>query len=72
LHCPPCEGTTPTKPDPVSGPWPVNKTLDAGPSAYSDLAVLPDGTVLCLYEKTSDIAAARFNLEWLSTEAAVR
>ncbi|MBL9201447.1 MAG: exo-alpha-sialidase [Opitutaceae bacterium] len=45
--------------------WPVNKTLDAGPSAYSDLAVLPDGTVLCLYEKGSDIVAARFNLEWL-------
>jgi sialidase-1 len=46
--------------------WPVNKTLDAGPSAYSDLAVLPDGTVLCLYEKGSDIVAARFNLEWLT------
>ena len=45
--------------------WPVNKTLDAGPSAYSDLAVLPDGTVLCLYEKGSDIVVARFNLEWL-------
>jgi sialidase-1 len=45
--------------------WPVNKTLDAGPSAYSDLAVLPDGTVLCLYEKNSDIVVARFNLEWL-------
>ena len=46
--------------------WPVNKTLDAGPSAYSDLAVLPDGTVVCLYEKASDIVAARFNLEWLT------
>jgi len=45
--------------------WPVNRTLDAGPSAYSDLAVLPDGTVLCLYEKGSDIAAARFGLDWL-------
>jgi hypothetical protein len=28
--------------------------------------VLPDGTVLCLYEKGSDIVAARFNLEWLT------
>jgi sialidase-1 len=45
--------------------WPVNKTLDAGPSAYSDLAVLPDGTVLCLYEQGESIACARFNLEWL-------
>ena len=48
--------------------WPVSRTLDAGPSAYSDLAVLPDVTVLCLYEKGSDIVAARFNLEWLTTK----
>jgi sialidase-1 len=46
--------------------WPVNKTLDAGPSAYSDLAVLPDGTVLCLYEADQSIACARFNLEWIT------
>ncbi len=45
--------------------WPINKTLEAGPSAYSDLAVLPDGTVLCLYEADQKIVAARFNLEWL-------
>ncbi len=47
--------------------WPVNKTLDAGLSAYSDLAVLPGGTVLCLYEADKDIACARFNLEWITT-----
>jgi sialidase-1 len=47
--------------------WPVNKTLDAGPSAYSDLAVLPDGTVLCLYEKDSNIVCARFNLDWITS-----
>ncbi len=46
--------------------WSVNKTLDAGPSAYSDLAVLPDGTVLCLYEKETSIVCARFNLEWIT------
>lgn len=46
--------------------WPVNKTLDAEPSAYSDLAVLPDGTVLCLYEAKNDIVCARFNLEWVT------
>lgn len=45
--------------------WPVNKTLDAGPSAYSDLAILPDGTVLCLYEKANNIVCATFNLEWI-------
>jgi sialidase-1 len=48
--------------------WAVNKTLDAGPSAYSDLAVLPDGTVLCLYEKANDIVAARFTLEWIDSK----
>lgn len=46
--------------------WPVSRTLDAGPSAYSDLTVLADGTVVCLYEKASDIVAARFNLDWLT------
>jgi sialidase-1 len=45
--------------------WPVTKTLDAAPSAYSDLAVLADGTVLCLFEARNDIRLARFNLEWL-------
>ncbi len=52
--------------------WAVNKTLEAGPSAYSDLAVLPDGTVLCLYEKGTDIVAARFNLDWLTGAPATR
>jgi sialidase-1 len=47
--------------------WPINKTLEAGPSAYSDLAVLPDGTVLCLYERDDSIDCARFNLDWLLT-----
>ncbi|AMV38202.1 sialidase family protein [Planctomyces sp. SH-PL62] len=32
--------------------WPLVKTLEPGPSAYSDLAVLPDGTVLCFYERS--------------------
>jgi len=31
--------------------WPRAKVLWPGPSAYSCLAVLPDGTVLCLYER---------------------
>jgi len=46
--------------------WPVRKTLEPGKSAYSDLAVLPDGTVLCLYERADSIDCARFNLEWLT------
>lgn len=51
--------------------WPVNKTLDAGPSAYSDLAVLPDGTVLCLYEGKAVIHIAHFNLEWIASNKAL-
>ncbi len=61
------------------GTWPVSKTLQPGPSAYSDLAVLPDGTVLCFYESGTDapvkkrkrdwayanLTLARFNLKWL-------
>jgi sialidase-1 len=59
--------------------WVTTRTLEPGPSAYSDLAVLPDGTVLCLYEngKPGDtrrngdwayarLTLARFNLEWLT------
>lgn len=45
--------------------WPRQRTLEAGPSAYSDLAVLPDGTVLCLYEGANAIVAAKFGLDWL-------
>ena len=56
--------------------WPVNKVLEPGSSAYSDLAVLADGTMLCFYERSDTDAAtrsrkdyltvARFNLEWLT------
>ncbi len=46
--------------------WPVSRVLDGGRSAYSDLAVLPDGTVLCLYEKPGYLSLSRFNLSWLS------
>ncbi len=56
--------------------WAVNKALESGRSGYSDLAVLADGTVLCLYERssvdgksdfnTAMLTLARFNLEWLT------
>ncbi len=47
--------------------WTINKVLDPGKAAYSDLAVLPDETILCLYEADRSIDCARFNLEWLTT-----
>jgi sialidase-1 len=46
--------------------WTVNKVLDSGKAAYSDLAVLRDGTVLCLYEADANMVCARFNLEWVN------
>jgi sialidase-1 len=60
--------------------WPVSKLLQPGPSAYSDLAVLPDGTVLCFYESGdpdkprkhgrpwaySFLTLARFHPDWLT------
>ena len=46
--------------------WPVKKVLEPGPSGYSDLAVLPDGTALCFYESADRLVLARFNLEWLT------
>ena len=59
--------------------WSINKILEPGFSAYSDLAVLPDGTALCFYERGREADAeqkkptsyayltlARFNLEWLT------
>lgn len=48
--------------------WPVAKLIQKGPAAYSDLAVAPDRTILCLYEsgKSASLTLARFNLEWLT------
>ncbi len=45
--------------------WPISRTLEAGPGAYSDLAVLPDGAVLCFYEAGNELKLARFNLAWI-------
>ncbi|MHC4227971.1 MAG: sialidase family protein [Planctomycetota bacterium] len=50
--------------------WPISKRLHAGPSAYSCLAMLPDGDIGCLYEggrtRYGEIVFARFSLEWLT------
>ena len=55
--------------------WPVNKVLDAGISAYSDLAVGPDKAIYCFYERgglgedhyrTQYLTLARFDLAWLT------
>ena len=51
--------------------WPYARLLEQGPCRYSDLAVMPDGTILCLYttgmkRDREKISVARFNLAWLT------
>jgi sialidase-1 len=51
--------------------WSVAKTLNAGPSAYSDLTVTHDGTIYCLYEcgdkhPYEKLRMASFDLVWLT------
>lgn len=54
--------------------WSTGKLLHEGPAAYSDLCILPDMTIACLYERGEEIpyeaiTFARFNLEWLTDGA---
>ncbi|MFA6126802.1 MAG: exo-alpha-sialidase [Bacteroidales bacterium] len=50
--------------------WPVRKTIYSGPSAYSSLTVLEDGTIGMYYEageyETYQMYFVRFSLEWLT------
>lgn len=51
--------------------WPTSRVLHAGPSAYSSLAQLADGTILCLYEGGAkspyeELRLARFPLSWVT------
>ena len=55
--------------------WTVKRTVEPGATGYADLAVMPDGTILCLYEAVPSAAdgsarhdemLGRFNLEWLT------
>ena len=50
------------------GSWPVAKVIYDGSAAYSDLVVLPEGTIGCLYERDNygEITFARFTLDWLT------
>lgn len=50
--------------------WPVSRILSAGPAAYSDLAVLDDGEVVCLFEggeqdAYESLRMARFHIDWI-------
>lgn len=51
--------------------WPVSKLLQEGSATYSDLAVLPDKSIICLYghgggkHMPDTVSIARFSLAWL-------
>lgn len=56
--------------------WSHSKRLHDGPSAYSCLSILPDGSVGCLFERGSAgtgpyrrLAFHRFTIEWLTDGA---
>jgi len=57
--------------------WKVSRVLEPGISGYSDLAVAPDGTVYCFYERggvgaqmyhSQYLTVARFRVSWLDGE----
>jgi Domain of Unknown Function (DUF1080) len=55
----------------------VSRLLHPGPSAYSCLGRLPDGTILCLYEggarnASESLKLARFNLNWLTGDKSIQ
>ena len=50
--------------------WLPRRVVDVGHTAYSDLAVLPDNTIVCVYEmgestSRQHLAIARFNPDWV-------
>jgi sialidase-1 len=52
--------------------WPVVRVLEPGASAYSDLAVGPDASIFCFYERGRGdgnayrrLTLARFDLSWI-------
>ena len=56
--------------------WSASRALEPGPSGYSDLAVLADGTILCLFERgvteggaaPATLTLARIDPGWLEGE----
>jgi sialidase-1 len=49
--------------------WLVKRSIEPDRSGYSDLAALPNGTILCFYESAGKyLTLARFNLKWVTDE----
>ena len=50
--------------------WPVARTLEAGPSGYSDLAVAPAATSCACTSGSGTLTLARFDEAWVARAAA--
>ncbi len=57
--------------------WPAKRVIEPGYSGYSDMAALPGGTILCLFERggigdnhfrSAYLTLARFDLEWIASK----
>lgn len=48
--------------------WSAPVSVEEGTSAYSDLALLTDQLILCLYEQKDRITLARVPMKWLSSK----
>jgi sialidase-1 len=51
--------------------WRASRAVETGPSAYSDLAVGPDGVIYCFFERGEKkpyerLTLARFGVDWLT------
>jgi len=60
--------------------WPVHRVVERGPAGYADLALAPDGSILCLYEAgpmpgqpytVPAIKLVHLDLTWLKGETCV-
>jgi sialidase-1 len=47
--------------------WLISHVIEQEKSAYSDLAILSDGSIICMYESIRGIVTVRFSLDWLET-----
>ncbi len=48
--------------------WTAGNVISESSGGYSDVAVLPDNTILTLYESRAGLLLARYNLDWLVRE----
>jgi sialidase-1 len=48
--------------------WTVGNVISKTSGGYSDVAVMPEQTILTLYESREGLLLARYNLAWLERD----